>query len=264
MRILSFNVKLSCDKSIKEKTMNIETVLKNDERYVGFKDFCKSLTGPFISDSDCMSVGDKNNNKVIDKLLFAIESTKDFNINDVVHNYHGKYRFTTPLEFVLKTENPRVINFVLEKYINEIENDIFLNDFISYKLLNVLYSNLEMDNCITDTITPLVYKFEYIDFIDEVSNFELKLTILRYFIEQKENYISSELFINKIENKYKEVLKEQEKQIFKQFFNSINKYKSLTDKLICDQRYEASNEMKEFIVLINSQKINQLGDNNEK
>lgn len=47
----------------------------NDEKYVGFKNFCNSIKGYCQSsfDSD-FSDSEKNNANIEDKLLFAIES----------------------------------------------------------------------------------------------------------------------------------------------------------------------------------------------
>lgn len=241
--------------------MNIETIVKNDENYIGFKSYCTSLKVANLSDLDCRFRDlEQNNTNIEDKLLFAIESIKDFNINDVVHNYHCPHRYTTPLEFILSTENYKMIKSVLGKYINVIQKDIIVNDVQSFNLLTVLYSNLDYDNCVTDSITPLVFKFESLDFINVVGNFEQKLVILRYLINQKDNYQCNDDFLNSINSKYQEVLHEQEQFIFKKFTNYVEQTQSLVNNLISDLKYTPSEDMKEFYKLMKTLQQNATGD----
>lgn len=241
--------------------MNIETIVKNDEKYIGFKSYCNSLKVANLSDLDCRFRDlEQNNTNIEDKLLFAIESIKDFNINDVVHNYHCPHRYTTPLEFILSTENYKMIKSVLEKYINVIQKDIIVNDTQSFNLLTVLYSNLDYDNCVTDSITPLVFKFESLDFINVVGNFEQKLVILRYLINQKDNYQCNDDFLNSINSKYQEVLHEQEQFIFKKFTNYVEQTQNLVNNLISDLKYTPSEDMKEFYKLMKTLQQNPTGD----
>lgn len=238
--------------------MKQDIINENDNKYIGFKSYCNSLKGYNQADLDCrFTDSDKNDLTVEEKLLFAIESIKDFSINDIVHNYHCPYRYTTVLEFILRTEKYPIIEYILKKYIHEIKKEIYINETLSYDLLTVLYSNLDYDNCITDTITPLVFKFESLDFINVVGNFEQKLVILRYLINQKDNYQCSDDFLNPINLKYQEVLQKQEQFIFKKFTNYVDQTQEHVNKLISDLKYVPSEDMKKFHTLIKSLQNNQ-------
>lgn len=234
--------------------MNIhELATLNDEKYIGFKSYCNSLKGYNHANLDCRYTdSDQNDLTAEDKLSFAIESIKDFNINDIVHNYHCPYRYTTVLEFVLRTDKYQIINYMIKRFYNEIKNEIYIDETLSYDLLTVLYSNLNFDNCVTDTITPLVFKFENLDFINVIEKFEQKIIVLRYFINQKDNYPCSDNFLNSIYLKYQEVLQKQEQLIFKKFTNYVVQTQAYVNELISDLKYVPSEDMKEFHKLIKS------------
>lgn len=243
--------------------MNINDVVNsNDEKYIGFKSFCNSIKGYNQSSFDSRFTDSENNDvNSEDKLLIAIKSIKDFNINDIVHNYHCNYSYTTVLEFILRTEKQSLITTVLNKFINDIKKDIYINETLTYDLLTVLYSNLDHDNCITDTLTPLFFKFESLEFINVIDKFEQKLVVLRYLINQKDNYPCSDNFLELIKMKYQEVLRTQEEYIFKKFYNSVIHSQDLVNNLISDLKYEPSDKMKEFHKLIKSLQHNPIGDN---
>ena len=78
--------------------MNINDVVNsNDEKYIGFKNFCNSIKGYNQSSFDSRFTDSENNDvNSEDKLLIAIQSIKGFDINDIVHNYYCNYR-DTPL-----------------------------------------------------------------------------------------------------------------------------------------------------------------------
>lgn len=237
--------------------MDINDIVNiNKEKYIGFKNFCNSIKGYSQSsfDSD-FSDSEKNNANIEDKLLFAIESIKDFNINDIVHNYHCHYSYTTVLEFILRTEKRSLITTVINKYINEIKKEIYINETLTYDLLTVLYSNLDHDNCITDTLTSLIFKFERLDFINVIEKFEQKLVILQYLIYQKDNYLCSNTFLDLIKMKYQEVLHQREEYIIKKFNESIEYSQILINNLIHDSKYEPSEKMKYFQTLIKTLKV---------
>lgn len=154
--------------------MNINDIVNsNDEKYIGFKNFCNSIKGYNQSSFDSRFTDSENNDvNSEDKLLIAIQAIKDFDINDIIHNYHCNYRYTTILEFILRTEKRSLITTVLNKFINDIKKDIYINETLTYDILTVsLYSNLDHDNCITDTLTPLIFKFECLEFINVVGKF---------------------------------------------------------------------------------------------
>lgn len=225
----------------------IEVVYANDEKYIGLKNFCNSIKGNNQSSFNSYFIdSEKNILNIEDKLLFAIDSIKDFNINDIVHNYHCPYRYTTVLEYILRTENSSIINIIFNKYLNEIKEDICINENHSYKLLTILYANLEHDNCITDTLTILIFKFENLEFLNVIDKFERKLLILRYLDNQKDNFNCRENFYVLIKSKYKEVLQEQELYIFKIFEKYVNSTQQLVNNLISDSKYEPTNRMVEF------------------
>lgn len=236
--------------------MNINDFInENDEKYIGFKNYCNSIKGYNQSSFDSRFTDSENNDvNSEDKLLIAIQSIKNFNINDIVHNYHCNYSYTTVLEFILRTEKRSLIATVINKYINEIKKDIYINETLTYDLLTVLCSNLDHDNCITDTTTPLIFKFESLDFINVIIKFEEKLVILRYLINQKDNYPCSDNFLELIKMKYQEVLHTQEEYIFKKFNDSVKHSQDLVNNLISDLKYEPSEEMREFHKLIKSLK----------
>lgn len=236
--------------------MNINDVVNsNDEKYIGFKNYCNSIKGYNQSSFDSRFTDSEHNDlNSEDKLFVAIKSIKDFNINDIVHNYHCHYNYTTVLEFILRTEKRSLIATVINKYINDIKKDIYINETLTYDLLTVLYSNLDHDNCITDTLTTLIFKFESLDFINVIEKFEEKLVILRYLINQKDNYKCSDKFLELIKLKYKEVLQSQEENIFKKFNDSVEYTQILVNNLISDLKYEPSEKMREFHKLIKSLK----------
>lgn len=237
--------------------MDINDIVNiNKEKYIGFKNFCNSIKGYSQSsfDSD-FSDSEKNNANIEDKLLFAIESIKDFNINDIVHNYHCHYNYTTVLEFILRTEKRSLIKTIINKYINEIKKEIYINETLTYDLLTVLYSNLDQDNYITDTLTTLIFKFESLDFINVIEKFEQKLVILQYLINQKDNYLCSDNFLDLINMKYQEVLHQREEYIIKKFNESIEYSQILINNLIYDSKYEPSEKMKYFQTLIKTLKV---------
>lgn len=242
--------------------MNINDVVNsNDEKYIGFKNFCNSIKGYNQSSFDSRFTDSENNDvNSEDKLLIAIQSIKDFNINDIVHNYHCQYSYTTVLEFILRTEKHSLIRTVLNQYINDIKKDFYINETLTYDLLTVLYSNLDHDNCITDTITPLIFKFESLDFINVIEKFEEKLVILGYLINQKDNYPCSDNFLESIKMRYQEVLHKQEENIFKIFNNSVEHTQVLVNNLISDLKYEPSDKMREFHKLIKNLQENPVGD----
>ena len=181
-------------------------------------------------------------------------------VEDIIHNYHCNYRYTTILEFILRTEKRSLITTVLNKFINDIKKDIYINETLTYDILTVLYSNLDHDNCITDTLTPLIFKFECLEFINVVGKFEQKLVILRYLINQKDNYSCSDNFIELIKIKYQEVLHSQEEYIFKKFNDSVKYSQDLVNNLISDLKYEPSDKMREFHKLIKNLQENPIGD----
>lgn len=235
--------------------MELDIINENDNKYIGFKSYCNSLKGYNQANLDCRFADtDKNDSTVEEKLLFAIQSIKDFDINDIVHNYHCHYTYTTVLEFILRTEKRSLITTVINKYINEIKKEIYINETLTYDLLTVLYSNLDHDNCITDTLTTLIFKFESLDFINVIEKFEEKLVILGYLINQKDNYPCSDNFLELIRMKYQEVLHTQEEYIFKKFNDSVKHSQDLVNNLISDLKYEPSEEMREFHKLIKSLK----------
>jgi hypothetical protein len=232
-----------------------DDVNSNDEKYIGFKNYCNSIKGYNQSSFDSRFTDSEHNDlNSEDKLFVAIKSIKDFNINDIVHNYHCHYNYTTVLEFILRTEKRSLIATVINKYINDIKKDIYINETLTYDLLTVLYSNLDHDNCITDTLTTLIFKFESLDFINVIEKFEEKLVILRYLINQKDNYKCSDKFLELIKLKYKEVLQSQEENIFKKFNDSVEYTQILVNNLISDLKYEPSEKMREFHKLIKSLK----------
>ena len=242
--------------------MNINDIVNsNDEKYIGFKNFCNSIKGYNQSSFDSRFTDSENNDvNSEDKLLIAIQAIKDFDINDIIHNYHCNYRYTTILEFILRTEKRSLITTVLNKFINDIKKDIYINETLTYDILTVLYSNLDHDNCITDTLTPLIFKFECLEFINVVGKFEQKLVILRYLINQKDNYSCSDNFIELIKIKYQEVLHSQEEYIFKKFNDSVKHSQDLVNNLISDLKYEPSDKMREFHKLIKNLQENPIGD----
>lgn len=233
----------------------IDDVNSNHEKYIGFKNYCNSIKGYNQSCFDSRFTDSEHNDlNSEDKLFVAIKSIKDFNINDIVHNYHCHYSYTTVLEFILRTEKRSLIATVINKYINDIKKNIYINETLTYDLLTVLYSNLDHDNCITDTITPLIFKFESLEFIKVIEKFEKKLVILRYLINQKDNYKCSDKFLELIKLKYKEVLQSQEENIFKKFNDSVEYTQILVNNLISDLKYEPSEKMRKFHKLIKSLK----------
>ena len=236
--------------------MNInELVNFNNEKYVGFKNFCNSIKGYNQSTFDSyFSDTETNNLNIEDKLLFAIESIKDFNINDIVNNFHCHYCYTTVLEYILRTEKRTLISTFINKYLNDIKKEITLNE-TSYELLTVLYSNLDYDNCLTDTLTPLIFKFESLDFINVINKHEQKLVVINYLIYQKDNFSCSDNFLKLINAKYDEVLQQQEEFIIKKFNESIEYSQILINNLNANKKYKPSEKMKYFETLINTLKV---------
>ena len=112
----------------------------------------------------------------------------------------------------------------------------------------------------TDSLTPLIFKFECLEFINVVGKFEQKLVILRYLINQKDNYSCSDNFLELLKIKYQEVLHQQEENIFKKFNDSVKHSQVLVDNLISDLKYEPSEKMREFYKLLKSLQQNLIGD----
>ena len=84
--------------------------------------------------------------------------------------------------------------------------------------------------------------------------------ILRYLINQKDNYSCSDNFIELIKIKYQEVLHSQEEYIFKKFNDSVKYSQDLVNNLISDLKYEPSDKMREFHKLIKNLQENPIGD----
>lgn len=215
---------------------DISIPLTNTEKYFKLKEYCKSKYG-------------NQNSSDSQELHLIINSINDFKINDIVLNYHGCYRYTTILEYIFRTQNKILINFVITKYINDINPLITINDTLSYDLISVLYANLQHDNLKCDTLTELIFKFETLKFLKEETLINKKISILNYLKKASKSYPCSNTFIDLINNEYMEVFKEQEESIISNFETNIELLKKsiLELELVAEVKYKPSERMINFM-----------------
>lgn len=121
-------------------------------------------------------------------------------------------------------------------------------------MLSVLYANLKYDSCKTDLLTPLMYRFENLDFINEEDSINQKLVILRYLENQKDNYPCTSDFLEKVKVKYQEILVSKENSIYSKFQESLYKIDASINELISERNYIPSKKMENFKDLITSLK----------
>lgn len=224
--------------------MNIvEIAYQNDMKYQRLKDYCKSIQG-IKQDIEYNHL----------EIFTIIASIEDFNINDVISNYKTRYRYTTILEVVLKTQKFKVIDAIFAKYLHEIKESIYISDTLNTDLLSVLYANLKFDSYKTDLLTPLMYRFENLAFINEEDSISQKLVILSYLEYQKDNYPCTSDFLEKIKVKYQEILKNKENSIYSKFQEALYKIDSSINELLSEKNYITSEKMENFKELITSLK----------
>lgn len=216
-----------------------EIAHQNETKYLKLKEYCKSIHG--IKQDIEYNFMD---------IFTIIDSIENFNINDVIFNYKTKYRYTTILEVILKTQKFKVIDAIFAKYLHDIKTSIKISDTLNFDLLSVMYANLDSNSCQKDVLTPLMYKFENLDFLNEEDSISQKLVILRYLENQKDNNPCTDEFLERIKVKYQEILESKERNIYSKFQESLYKIDSSIKELISEDRYEMSEKMKNFKELI--------------
>lgn len=223
------------------KTIRVLDAEANTEKYKMFAVVCRKLES-YFQDKEL-------EDNLIQEIIGYVENMSDFDINDIVINWHARYRYTTVLEYVLKTEKYELIKYFYKKY--DI-NKNFSVEKISYDLLTAIYANLNYGSYTTDVITELIFKFETLDFLKEQNSSNQKLVILNYFKVQAENrnYLCSDSFLEQIKLSYKEALKYREAKILSELSISINQAKNDMEKIVVDLQYEASEKFKRLYYMV--------------
>jgi hypothetical protein len=222
----------------------IESYENNVKKYQKLINICKALE-PYLQDK-------QKEEDMVNLAIDYIENDTEFNINDIITNYHERYRYTTILEPILKTNKYKLITHVYKRFnvlCNEdIEcgiNKAFNVGGVAFNLLTVLYGNLSYGGYTRDVTTELIFLFKHLEFLKEKSSIEQKLTTMDYLITQSQNtiYRCKDDFLLELKTKYQELLKEKEQKILSDFKLNIIKIKSKIEELSINLRHEPSEEI---------------------
>ncbi len=178
---------------------------ENTKKYSFFKKFCKYLKGISFQKYQ------EEKHLLSGEFKKIISNVKGFDINDVLVDHDARYRYTTPLEYILMTKRDDIISSFLTEHIDLISFE--LNSPYQEDLLMVLYKNLTWRGCPSDVLLPLIYKSENLNFLAEESSVSKKLQMVSFMILQKDNYECSESFLEVLETKNIELLEQRELHI---------------------------------------------------
>jgi len=164
----------------------------------------------------------------------------NFNINEVIEDYDNiPYRYVTPLLYILEINHNCFIDLIFEKGLPLINRKIVVNDKLEYDLLTVMFESLQFKGASSDVLTPLIFHFEDIGFLNRIRSSDKKLNIIDYFLLKSKDFVVSNDFLELLKSKRTEFQKDKKRFLMSslklslgQSLNEIKKIKSENKNLI--------------------------------
>jgi len=153
--------------------------------------------------------------------LDALLSSDEFDVNAVIEDYVGIYRYITPLTYVLMISDPVLCQYGRDMLLPSIRPSFKVGEHLEYNLLSVTFSNLEQIYQTTDVIIPLVFHFEDISFLDEMSASEKMVSLLKYLIKVADKHDASDAFKAAIADRLPKAVQSQEKSILSRLLSDL-------------------------------------------
>lgn len=221
-------------------TKNFVTLAdENAKKYSFLKKFCKYLKNISYHQYE------KEKHLLLAEFKKILSNIKELNVNDVLVDYDVRYRYTTPLEYILMTGVSDIVDYFLAEYMEKIDFE-FSFPMYCKNILSILYGNLQHRGCSTDVLLPLIYKIEDVAFLDEESSNSKSLAIVNFLILQKDNYTSSEHFLKILETKRVELLEAREATIISELLLSIMQ----TQQRVDNEKYPKSEKLTKLSELL--------------
>lgn len=202
-------------------------ILSYNEKYIELFEYINN-----IKEMDYNTFFNQKNDII--KKLNDLLSRDNVNINDLIIDHHSIHRYYTLLIYLIyNIQNIDIIEFILNKFNNEITIK-FNNNINDVNQTTILYEMFKFGSKSSDSILPLVYLLEDIEYIS-IMDPKKKESHLNYLIQQIDNYKvkNKKEFLSllkkekrKNENKVKQELNKEINLYFNFLKNNINDIKN--------------------------------------